>query len=166
MVLHVDNDSSYTSVRKVCSRVAGYFHLLDNPNITPYPKLNGDILVECKTLRYVVSLAAKAETAGIFHNAQVSIPIRTLLQALEHPQPPTLINTDNSTTNGFIHDNIHQRRSKSWKMRWYWLRDRETQHQFLFYWDKGSKNEVDYFTKNHATSYHRQQRPRYARDKT
>ena len=122
-------------------------------------------MVECKTLRHVVSSAAEAETGGIFHNAQVAIPIRTLLRKLNHPQPPTLIKTDNATACGFIHDNIHQKRSKSWDMRYYWLRDRLAQQQFNFYWDKGFNNYADYHTKHHAIQHHRVMRPKYVHDK-
>ena len=155
MILHIDSDAAYLVAPKARSRVAGYFHLSDNPSQGSTPMLNGAIHVECKTLRHVVSSAAEAETAGVYHNATVALPIRVVLQALNHPQPPTPIKTDNSTANGFIHDNIHQKRSKSWDMRYYWLRDRQTQKQFLFFWDKGANNEADYFTKHFPASYHR-----------
>ena len=136
MVLHIDSDAAYLVAPKARSRVAGYFYLSNHSANKDKPKLNGAIHVECKTLRHVVSSAAEAETAGVFHNAQMALPIRIALQALNHPQPPTPIKTDNSTANGFIHDNIHQKRSKSWDMRYYWLRDRKTQQQFYFFWDK------------------------------
>ena len=165
MVLHIDSDAAYLVAPKARSRVAGYFHLSDHPSKTQHPTLNGAIHVECKTLRHVVSSAAEAETGGVYHNAQTAIPIRIILQALNHPQPPTPIKTDNSTAHGFIHDNIHQKRSKSWDMRYYWLRDRKTQQQFLFFWDKGVNNEADYFTKHHPTKYHRHKRNRYVQDK-
>ena len=165
MILHIDSDAAYLVAPKARSRVAGYFHLSDNPSQGSTPMLNGAIHVECKTLRHVVSSAAEAETAGVYHNARVALPIRVVLQALNHPQPPTPIKTDNSTANGFIHDNIHQKRSKSWDMRYYWLRDRQTQKQFLFFWDKGANNEADYFTKHFPASYHRVKRSRYVKDK-
>ena len=50
-------------------------------------------------------------------------------------------------------------------MRYYWLRDRQTQQQFLFFWDKGSNNDADYFTKHFPASYHRVKRSRYVQDK-
>ena len=113
MILHVESDAAYLVAPKARSRVAGYFH----PSNTPLPntptKLNGAIMVECKTLRHVVASAAEAEVAGVFHNTRMAIPIRHLLHSLGHTQPPTPIKTDNSTANGFIHDNIHQKRSKS-----------------------------------------------------
>ena len=139
----------------------------DHPSKTNHPKVNGAILVECKTLRHVVASSAEAECAGIFHNAQMALPIRTILKALNHPQPATPIKTDNSTAKGFVHDNIHQKRSKSWDMRYYWLRDRSTQQQFNVFWEAGKTNNADYYTKHHATSYHRhiRQEQKYVRDK-
>ena len=126
MVLRVDNNVSHLVAPKAQSRVAGYYHLSDHPDKTTTPTLNGAINVECKTLQHVDASAAEAETVGIFHNAQITIPIWILLQTLGYIQPPTPVKTDNSTFNGFIHNNIHMKRSKSWDMRCYWLRDRET----------------------------------------
>ena len=60
----------------------------------------------------MVSSAAEAEVAGIYHNAQTSIPIWRALEALGHPQPPTPLKTDNTTATGFIHNNITMKKSK------------------------------------------------------
>ena len=165
MVLHVDSDAAYLVAPKARSRIAGYFQMSDHPNVSKRPKLNGAVLVECKTLRHVVSSSAEAEVAGIFHNATTAIPIRHILTVLGHPQPPTPLKTDNSTATGFVYDNIHQKRSKAWDMRYHWLRDRLTQQQFNIFWEKGVTNDADYFTKHHATSHHRAQRVKYVRDK-
>ena len=119
MVLYIDSDAAYLVAPKARSRIAGYFHLSNHPTNNTKSKLNDTVYVECKTLRHVVSFVADEETAGVFRNAQMALPIRIVLQALNHPQPPTLIKTYNFTTNGFMHDNIHQRRSKSWDMRYY-----------------------------------------------
>ena len=165
MVLHVDSDAAYLVAPKARSRIAGYFHLTNHPNISKRPKLNGAILVECKTLRHVVSSSAEAEVAGVFHNATTAIPIRHVLTVLGHPQPPTPLKTDNSTATGFVYNNIHQKRSKAWDMRYHWLRERQTQQQFNIFWEKGITNDSDYFSKHHATRHHRAQRPKYVRDK-
>ena len=117
MVLHVDSDAAYLVAPKARSRVAGYFHLANHPTNKNKPKLNGAVHVECKTLRHVVSSAAEAETAGVFHNAQMALPIRIVLQALNHPQPPTPIKTDNSTTAGIVNSSIRQKKSKAMDMR-------------------------------------------------
>ena len=168
MVLTIDSDAAYLVLPNARSRIAGYFQLNDDPIRVKHPDINGAILVECKALRHVVSSAAEAETAGVFHNAQVAIPIRYILQQLGHPQPPTPIKTDNSTATGFVHNNIHQKRSKSWDMRYHWLRDRQTQQQFNIYWDKGTNNHADYFTKHHPAKYHQEIRRtrQYVRDRS
>jgi len=167
MVLHTDSDAAYLVALQAKSRISGYFHLSDHPDRTPTPKLNGAIHVECKTLRHVVSSAAEAEVAGVFHNTQVAIPIKRILEFLNHPQPATPVKTDNSTATGFIHDNIQQRRSKSWDMRYHWLREKQTQEQFKFFWAPGNDNHADYTTKHHSTKHHLEVRRtrQYVRDK-
>ena len=165
MILNIDSDAAYLVAPKARSRVAGYYHLTSDPSKHKLPLLNGAIHIECKTLRHVVSSAAEAEVGGVFHNAQIALPIRILLEAFHHQQPPTPVKTDNSTAFGFIYDNIHQKRSKSWDMRYYWLRDRLAQSQFRFFWDKGVNNHADYPTKHHPTKHHQAVRPRYVQDK-
>ena len=165
MILNIDTDAAYLVLPKARSRLAGYFYMgHKRGKASPHTLLNGAILVECKTILHVVASAAEAETAGLFHNAQMCIPIRNILIALGHPQPPTPIKTDNSTAHGFTYDNINQKRSKSWDMRYYWLRDRANQQQLDIYWEKGSHNHADYHTKHHPTKHHREIRSRYVLD--
>ena len=117
MILELDSDAAYLIAPKARSTVAGYYHITEDPSITQHPIFNGSIHVECKTLHHGLSSAAEAEVGRVFHTSQVVIPIRTLLHALKHPQPLTSIKTDNSTAFGFIYDNMHQKRFKSWDMR-------------------------------------------------
>ena len=165
MVLHVESDAAYLVAPKARSRIAGYFHLSAHPNKTNNPTINAAIQVECKTLQHVVSSSAEAEVAGIFHNATMALPMRHILESLGHPQPPTPLKTDNATATGFVYDNIHQKRSKSWDMRYHWLRDRQTRQQFDIFWRPGSKNQADSVSKHHATTYHCATRPKYVRDR-
>jgi hypothetical protein len=46
-------------------------------------------------------------------------------------------------------------------MRFFWIRDRVQQGQFIIYWRKGKDNDADYFTKQHPTSHHRALRQRF-----
>ena len=73
MQLHVDTDAAYLVLPKAQSRIAGYFRLL-NKDTTKYDT-NGAILIECKTLRNVVTSAAEAKTHGVFHNAKLALHI-------------------------------------------------------------------------------------------
>ena len=154
MILWVDSDTTYLVMPNARSHISGYFQLNDHPDKNLNPNTNGPILVECKGLKRVISSAAEAETAGVFYNAQIAIQIRHILEALNHQQPPTLIKTDNSTAHGFVTNNIHQKKSKSWDMNYHWLRDRQIQEQIKVYWEKGATNNADYTTKHHPTKYH------------
>ena len=40
-------------------------------------------------------------------------------------------------------------------MRFHWLRDREAQNQFRFYWRSGPTNKADYPSKMHPGVHHR-----------
>ena len=51
------------------------------------------------------------------------------------------------------------KRFKIWYVKWYWLRDKEVLEQLRLYWDKGTNNDADYFTKHHPPIHHRQMRP-------
>ena len=122
---------------------------------------NAPILTECKTIKNVVGSAAEAETGGLYGNAQMGIIIRHALEELGHPQPPTPLKTDNATANSFVHSNLRQKRSKTWDMRWNWLRDQTTLNALRIYWAPGTDNDADYFTKHHHTLHHPIQHPRY-----
>lgn len=81
----------------------------------------------------MVSSAAEAETNGVFHNAQVGVSIRHILEGMLHPQPSTPVQTDNSTTSGFVHNNIQMKRSKTWDMNLHFLRNRGIRQPFNIY---------------------------------
>ena len=46
-------------------------------------------------------------------------------------------------------------------MRYYWIKDKVSNQEFIIYWDKGLNNYADYFTKHFSASYHQQIRPTY-----
>jgi hypothetical protein len=119
MALHIDSDAAYLVLLNARSCYAGHYYMSDHPPSTPTkptPRTNGPIMTVCKTIRGVMSSAAEAETGGVFGNAQEAIACRISLKALGHPQAATLLKTDNSTTNSFVHANIKQHRSKTWGM--------------------------------------------------
>ena len=94
--------------------------------------------------------AAEAEIARLFHNAQHAIIIKRILEVMGHKQNPVPLKTDNSTAKGFVHDNIKQRKSKTWDLRFNWLRDRSFKRDVRIFWDKGENNHADYFTKHQS----------------
>ena len=56
---------------------------------------------------------------------------------------------------------IKQKRSKSWDMRYHWIRDQQQQQKIQVSWDKGENNKADYFTKHHAPIHHQRMRKIY-----
>lgn len=162
MVLNIDSDAAYLVAPKARSRIAGFYQLNSSDISNHHP--NGPILIECKTLRNVVCSSAECETAGTFHNAQIGIPIQYMLNQIGHVQPPSPFRMDNSFTTNFIHNNITQKRSKSWDMRYHWLRDKPIRSRYNFYWDKSVHNRADYPTKHHPASHHKAVRSSYVID--
>ena len=112
MLLEINSDVSYLVMSQARSRYAGYFRLLKNIN-TPNRHLhNGAILIECKTIRHVVTSAAEAETKGVFQNTQTAFVLRHLLNAMGHPKLPNNLRTDNSKNTGLVYKNMQMKRSK------------------------------------------------------
>ena len=63
-----------------------------------------------------------------------------------HPQISTPFHLDNKKTEHFIKNNITQKHSKSWNMRFYWL-------QGQFFWDSSDYIFANYFMKSHFFSF-------------
>jgi hypothetical protein len=166
MILHIHSDASYLSESEARSRAGGFFFLsspvLDTPDPNaPPPPFNGAIHIHCSIMKMVLSSAAEAELGALFFNAKDGAMLRTTLIDMGHPQPLTPIQTDNACAAGIANDTVKQRRSKAIDMRFYWIKDRVKQGQFLVHWRRGADNRGDYFTKHHPTSHHRIMRPQY-----
>jgi hypothetical protein len=162
MILHIESDASYLSQPKARSRAAGYFYLSDKTiDIATKPRFNGNVHIHCQIMKEVLSSAAESELGALFYNGKDGCPIRVCLEELGHPQPPTILVTDNSTAIGIAKDACKQKRSKAMDMRYYWVRDRVRQGQYEVVWRPGTTNEADYFTKAHPADYHQQMREHY-----
>ena len=161
--LYVESDAAYLVLPGAKSRIAGYYYLYApaHANKSYLKHYNAPLHIECLTIKNVVSSAAEAECGGIFHNCITAIGIRNALIGMGHPQSRTEVITDNSTANSFVHSEMWVKRSKSWDMKYNWLRDRMAQQQFHIKWDKGVHNMADYFTKHHPPSHHKLKRYDY-----
>ena len=109
-------------------------------------------------MNMVLSSTAEAEFGTLFHNTKEATHLRTTLEELGHPQPPTTVLVDNSTAVGLAKDTVTQRRSRAKDMHFYWVCDRVDQNQFHVYWAPAHLNLAEYFTKHHTPSHHRQMR--------
>jgi hypothetical protein len=159
MVLCAHSDASYLSESNSRSRAGAHVFL---SNDDPIPQSNGPVYSSSTVLRSVYASAGKAETAALFKCAQHMVPLQNALEEMGWKQPRTPIQIDNSTAEGFANNTIIVKRMRAIEMRFNWLKDREAQNQFRFFWDKGTRNNGDYHTKLHPPEYHLSHRPSHA----
>ncbi len=119
MIFNVHSDASYLSAPKARSPAGGYFFLGSLPHNGDPIKLNGAIHVTCTILKLVAASAAEAKLGALFLNAQEAKVIRLVLAKLGHPQPPTPIHIDNTTTVGIVNNTIKRQQSRSMEMRYF-----------------------------------------------
>jgi hypothetical protein len=75
-------------------------------NNTAKPPNNGTILIIAQIVKAVMSLAAEAKVGALYINCREAIPARHTLEFMGHPQPPTPMQTDNTTALGVINNNV------------------------------------------------------------
>jgi hypothetical protein len=166
MVLYMHSDASYLSETRTRSPAAGHSFLSDTPvdlaePSTKIPSLNGPVHTMCKIIDVVVGSAAEAEIGAGYLNGQDAVPIITTLTELGHSQPPTLMQVDNTTAEGFANGTMKHKRSKAMDMRWHWIKDRTRLGQFLVYYRPGKDNLADPFTKQHTPVHIKAMKPKF-----
>eukprot|EP00804_Cyclotella_cryptica_P019676 CCRYP_016442-RA/>CCRYP_016442-RA protein AED:0.39 eAED:0.39 QI:0/0/0/1/1/0.5/2/0/309 len=161
MILNVHSDASYLSVPNAHSQAAGIFFLGSLPHPNKPILLNGIIHVLCTILRFVAASAAEAELGALFLNAKEAKIMQLTLEELGHPQPPTPIHVDNSTTVGIVNNTIKRQKSRSMEVRYFWLLDGKIQKLFSFQYHPGFENLADYPSKSHPGTHHQAVRNYY-----
>jgi hypothetical protein len=160
MILYIHSDASYLSEREAKSRAGGFLYM-GNIADTANKLTNGAILIISTVLKHVMSSAAEADIGAVFINAKEGAVLRTTLEELGHPQPPTPLETDKTTATGYSNGTIKQKRTKAMDMHFYWIKDRVKQGQFKVYWVPGYRNLADYFTKHHSPAHNKRMREIY-----
>ena len=122
---------------------------------------NRAVLNTKNLIETVMSSKAEADMCAIFLNARETIPAHNATIKMCHPRGKTRIQTDNSTAYGVCNKNMQCKRNKSWVMRFFWMRCKESQKMFSVYWRPGTTNIVDYFTRHHPAAHHRNVRPEF-----
>ena len=84
------------------------------------PPNNGAILNVAETIKVVLSSMVEAKLGGLFINAKEEVYIQNILTKMGS-QPPTPLQTNNSTAEGVINNTVQPKRTKSMDIR---LRDR------------------------------------------
>jgi hypothetical protein len=129
MILHIHSDASYLSANEAKIRSGGFF-CMGSDTKTGKKLTNGAILIISTVLKHVMSSAAEAEIGAVLINAKEGAVLRTTLEELGHPQPPTPTETDNTTATGYSNGTIKQKRTKAMDMHFYWIKYRVKQGQF------------------------------------
>jgi hypothetical protein len=102
-----------------------------------------------------MSSAAEAELGTLFINATTAVSMQQTLIELGHPQLRTPIQTDNATAHALLTNKILPKALKAMDMCFHWLQCRDNQDQFCYYWQPGTQNLADYFTKHHPATHHK-----------
>jgi hypothetical protein len=126
MILHIHSDASYLSENEGKSRAGGFFYM-GNTNKNDKKLTHGAILIVSKVLKHVMPSAAEAEIGSVLINAKEGAVLRTTLEEMGHTQPPTPMETDNTTATGYSNGTIKQKHTKAMDMRFYWIKDQVKQ---------------------------------------
>jgi hypothetical protein len=161
MILIVHSNASYLSAPCARSHAGGYFFLGSLPVDGNPIKLNGAIHITCTILKLVAAFTTEADLNALFLNPQEAKVLHLTFNKLGHPQPPTPININNTTTVGILNNTIKQQRSCAMEMRHFWLLDVKTQQYFKLYYQPGQENLGDYPSKYHTADIHKHVRPYY-----
>jgi hypothetical protein len=161
MVLNVHSDASYLSAPQAQSHAGGYFFLGSIPCDSHPIFINGAIHITCMILKLVAASTAEAKLGALFLNAQEAKVIRICLKEFGHPQPPTPIHIDNTTTVSIVNNTIKRQQSRAMEMCYFWLLDGKVQNLFQFHYQPGQENLGNYPSKHHSADIHQHVRPYY-----
>jgi hypothetical protein len=100
------------------------------------PPNNGTVFTIWQIIKAVTSLEAEAKVGALYINCQEAVPAKHVLEFMGHKQPPTPMQTDNTTALGVVNKNF-MKKLKSMDMKHHWLRCQINQMQFRHYWALG-----------------------------
>jgi hypothetical protein len=120
MILAGHRDALYLSKSKARSGAGQHFYMSSN---TAKPPNNGAILTIVQIVKAVMSLAAEAEVGALYIHCREAIPAHHTLKFVGHPQPPTPMQTDNTTALNIVNNNVIKK-LKAMDMKYHWLHNR------------------------------------------
>jgi hypothetical protein len=134
MGLAIHSDASYLSEPKSHSRMGGHMFMAGKDDI---PSNNGAILNILQIIQAVMSSMAEADFGALFINVKTAISMSQTLAELGHPQPRTPMQTNNAMAPALLTNKILPKALKAMDMRFHWLRCRNAQGQFCYFWRPG-----------------------------
>jgi hypothetical protein len=143
MILKITSDAAYLVQPKAHSRAAVHYHV----GWRKSDRTNGPVDVLCKTIKTWCPRQLK---------------LKPVVSTLAESMPAHYKPTNNSTiTQGILNSKMRQKLSKSFDMRYWWMKDRIKQGQFNLLWPPGKLNLANYFTKHHPPWHHPKMRHKY-----
>jgi hypothetical protein len=103
MALARHSNTSYLSKSNAQSRARGHFFMSSNVELPPN---NGVVSTILQIIKAVMSSVVEAKVGALFINCCKAMPARHVLEFLEHPQPPTPMQMDNTTALGVMNQNV------------------------------------------------------------
>jgi hypothetical protein len=165
MKLHLQSDASFNAEPDGRSRAGGVHSLgTFSETIDDILVINGCIDTISVLLPSVVASAAEAEYGALFLNGQAAEAHRQTLNDLGYPQGKTPMLSDNSHAVGTCQRAVKLRKSKSYDLRYHWIRDRCDQGHFGISWAKGKSNLADFLTKTHPVKHFKNMRSFFVQD--
>ncbi len=111
MVLAIHSNALYLSEPKARSQAGGHMFMAGKEEI---PFNNGAVLNISQIIRAVMSSAAEAESGALFINTKTAVSMQQTLIELGHPQPCTLMQTDNATAHALLTNKSYPNHSGPW----------------------------------------------------
>ena len=103
MILVAHSDAGFHNESKGRSRVGAHIFFSKDDSISRW---NGPALSIAQVIKFVMTSAAEAKLGALYITAQKMVPMRQTLIEMGWPQPPTPIQTDNTTAEGVVNNTI------------------------------------------------------------
>jgi hypothetical protein len=103
MVLAGHSNASYLPKSNARSRAGGHFFMSKNVETLPN---NGAVFTILQIIKAVMSPVAEAKIGALYINFREAVPARHVLEFMGHKQPPTPMQTDNTTALGVVNKNV------------------------------------------------------------
>ena len=148
MQLKIISDASFAGDSQARSRAGGVHFLCKASELSEDDTLtNAPFHYFSTIIPTIVTSAAEAEYAALFLNGKDANYEMALLEYMGYPQTAITIICDNSCAAGTANRTVKPKRSKSFDIKFHWIRKKVDDKIFKIIWKKGETNEADYLTK-------------------
>ena len=158
MIRCAHSDAGFHNESHGRSRSGAHMFLAEDE---PILKWNEPVFTIAQIMKFDMASASEAELGAMFITAESRVSQRNTLEEMGWKQPCSPIQTDNSAAADVVNNTIVLRKLKAMDRRLYWLRCRDSQGQFRYYWTPGLLKWGDYSNKHHPPIYHESKRTEF-----